>query len=453
MSNAFSGFGFPAEGTINYLFPTEMFLEGSDLTPLSEHMEELLAGLTSWEPVHKGTGMSEVQTVEIEGKDYQDVFQKANKLFLRNAWGDDLPIIPPTDEMVDWILTGTDYERDHVFGTVPPRGGVATTHSVAVCLAMAGGRPEYMPVFLAIVQACISKACAMQSWNSTTNSCVPCIIVNGPVAKQIRLGHNYGCLGPNATYPAGQVICRALRILQMTLGGGLPGTGDMAIFGGLSATNVVFAEDEDNVPEGWKLWSEERGHPRGTNVVTMTLVNSKINIYWLTGDRKANDQTLTSIGKIMGTPNITKFDKYSGDLKHDGTDEPYRPDSHTGLLLLPPAFVKLIIDNNDMTQEKLRERLWEESKLPYELVEAMGYMERAIKYSCIELPKPGDKIAYTPDARNLHMAFAGGESGLHGYWMTGMCQGKVVDAVVELPKNWDDLLLDAEIDLGPAPAN
>ena len=41
-----------------------------------------------------------------------------NLLFLRNQWGDGLPVVPATKERVDWILTGTDLPRDKVIGEI-----------------------------------------------------------------------------------------------------------------------------------------------------------------------------------------------------------------------------------------------------------------------------------------------------------------------------------------------
>jgi len=49
--------------------------------------------------------------VRVEGKDYEEAMAKANRLFLRNMWSDGLPVIPPTEEQVNWLLTGTDLAR------------------------------------------------------------------------------------------------------------------------------------------------------------------------------------------------------------------------------------------------------------------------------------------------------------------------------------------------------
>ena len=78
------------------------------------------------------------------------------------------------------------------------------------------------------------------------------VIVNGPIAAQIRLNAGFGLLGPDPQHPAGASIGRALRLLPQNVGGALPGTGTMAMFGGMRYTNAVFAEDEDGLPAGWE---------------------------------------------------------------------------------------------------------------------------------------------------------------------------------------------------------
>ena len=42
VNNAFAGFGFNAEASKGYVFPTEMFLQGSDLSPIEEHFTEFI---------------------------------------------------------------------------------------------------------------------------------------------------------------------------------------------------------------------------------------------------------------------------------------------------------------------------------------------------------------------------------------------------------------------------
>ena len=44
-----------------------------------------------------------------------------NLFFYRRGWTDGFPIIPPTEEKVAEMLTGTDLPRDHVIGELIPR--------------------------------------------------------------------------------------------------------------------------------------------------------------------------------------------------------------------------------------------------------------------------------------------------------------------------------------------
>ena len=193
-------FGFLAMGlgldAAQYEFPMEMFLTGSDLTPLEENIDKIIDGLTKWQPRTKGQVIHETARITVEGKDHFEVITKLNITFLKNKWGDGLPILPATEEHVRWLLTGTDLPRDTVVGKIPPVGRIATVESLAVSLAMTGGRPEYMPVLIAVMNAFLNPLLGAVSMQTTTCSVYPVVIVNGPVSKQIRLNSGYGCLGP-----------------------------------------------------------------------------------------------------------------------------------------------------------------------------------------------------------------------------------------------------------------
>ena len=95
--------------------------------------------------------------LSVEGATYEDALIKANNLLLTNLWGDGLPLWPATKERVDWILQGAALPRTHVLGKFPPRGGITTVETCAIALAMAGGRPEYLPVLVAAVEACLDR--------------------------------------------------------------------------------------------------------------------------------------------------------------------------------------------------------------------------------------------------------------------------------------------------------
>ena len=425
-----------------------MFLQGSDLTPLEEHFDDLVNGLITWEPSFTGTGVTESSMVSVEATDYQEAFEKINKLFIRNKWSDDLPIIPPTEEKVDWILTGTSRDPEEVItpkGGMPTRGGIATVRHIAIALAMAGGRPEYLPVTIACVKAITSADAEMQSWTTTTNSTIPAIVVNGPIAKQIRIPHGYGCLGPNPVWPAGQVIGRAIRIMQMTLGGAQPGSSTMAIFGGLRATNCVFAEDEEGLPDGWPTLAGERGFTSEQNVVTTTCICSYDNFFWHFGDAEANDRSLRLTASVMSCPNEVRY-VFHQRLAEDGID------LNTGLALLPKAFVQALAEKNGYTKEDVKQYLWEHSKLPKSKFIDLGWKSVMDQWDMFAEAGDDDLIPICPSGDQVRIAITGGAQGGHGYYMMGVPMGKTVSVEVEeLPEKWDDLLFQAEIDMG-APA-
>ena len=89
--------------------------------------------------------------VSVSGASLEEAQTKADNLYIARQWGDGLPVVPATASRVDWMLRGTALPRTHIIGKFPPRGGVTTVEQAAIALAMAGGRPEYLPVLLAAV--------------------------------------------------------------------------------------------------------------------------------------------------------------------------------------------------------------------------------------------------------------------------------------------------------------
>ncbi|MFM9972460.1 MAG: hypothetical protein ACKVQK_29100, partial [Burkholderiales bacterium] len=237
-------------------FAIESFLPDADLSPLKTRKQELYDALTRAEV--KVGKVATSKMLSVEAATYEDALTKANNLFISKLWGDGMPLWPATRERVDWMLRGTPLPREHVIGKFPPRGGIATVEACAIALAMTGGRPEYLPILIAAVDAFLDPALRSELAQATSGAPFPVVVVNGPIAKQIKLNSGFGCLGPDPQYPAGASIGRALRQMQQNLGGALPGTGTMAPWGNNRYNNIVFAEDEDGLPEGWLPHATER---------------------------------------------------------------------------------------------------------------------------------------------------------------------------------------------------
>src|SRR5258706_15595919 len=152
MKHAVSGLGLPPDAAI-VTFPMDVFLAGSDLTPLQANKRGIYDGLTRWQSEYAQDAADAAAMLRVEGANYEDALRKANHLLLMNRCGDGLPMWPPTGGATNWLLRGSALPRAHVISRCPARGGATTVETCAVALAMAGGRPEYLSVLVAAVEA------------------------------------------------------------------------------------------------------------------------------------------------------------------------------------------------------------------------------------------------------------------------------------------------------------
>jgi hypothetical protein len=180
---------------------------------------------------------------------------------------DGLPIVIPTEERVRAMLKGTSHKPDKVmtfqserpgrFGAAAkkgdmvrfqPRNWTATVEKVAICAVMAGCKPEYLPVVLAIAESGVGTGTTVfnNQW----------VCVSGPIAKEIGMNSGIGMIGPGN--PANSAIGRAYQIMAINLGGAIPGINRMSSIGSpLNRGGMAFAECADKLPPGWKGINEQ----------------------------------------------------------------------------------------------------------------------------------------------------------------------------------------------------
>lgn len=439
MKNAVSGLGLAPDAAM-VTFPIELFLPGSDIAPVEARRRELYDGLTRWRSDLAGETDGASAMVSVRGATFEDALGRANNLMLANQWGDGLPLWPATRERVEWILRGTPLPREQVLGTFPPRGGVATVEICAIALAMAGGRPEYLPVLVAAVDAFLDPDSGSEQLQAASGSAFPVVIVNGPLARQIRLNAGFGCLGPDPQRPAGASIGRALRLMQQNVGGARPGVGTMANYGGLRYTNVVFAEDEDNLPAGWPPHGTERHRfAPGSNSISLAFANGATNIRRRGAKKETPEedalQGMHRMADFMRVPNLAGLAGYE-----HGTP---------GILMIPGVVARTMVGLG-WTKRSMREFLWEHSKICAE------HLRRAGGYAWIEIdasPVTRDSAALDPwpitaSPDNLVLIVAGGGHPTNSYWLQGYSPG-VVGREIRVPEHFARLLAEAERDLGP----
>jgi hypothetical protein len=435
MKNAVSGLGLAPDAAM-VTFPIPMFLPGADLASLKERRREFYQGLTGWKSEF-AQAAGGAKMLSVEGSSHEDALVKANNLLLNRLWGDGLPLWPATKERVDWILRGAVLPRAHVLGKFPPRGGIITVELCAVALAMAGGRPEYLPVLIAAVEACL-EAEGFDQLQATSGAPFPAVVVNGPIAKQIRLNSGFGLLGPDPQHPAGASIGRALRLIQQNVGGALPGVGTMAIFGAMRYTNAVFAEDEDGLPQGWQTHAEQRhGYERGTNAVSVIFATGVTNIRRRGAKKETQEEDALNgmwrMADFMRAPNLAALAGWE-----KGTP---------GMMMLAPIVARRMAEVG-WTQDSIRDFLWKNSRIP------MEHLRRAGAPAWIEIdanPATRESINLDPwpicmKPENIVLVVAGGGHPTHSYWLQAHSPS-VNGRVIRLPETFDRLIAEAANDL------
>ena len=363
MKNAVSGLGLAPDAAM-VTFPIEMFLPGSDIAPVEARKREFYDGLTRWTSDLAGdAGPGEIPMVSVRGATFEDALVRANNLMIANLWGDGLPLWPATRERVEWILRGSTLPRAHVLGTFPPRGGVATVEICAIALAMAGGRPEYLPVLVAAVDAFLDPDSGSEQLQAASGSAFPVVIVNGPIgaADPAQLRLRLPRSGPAAPRRARASGARS-RSLQQNVGGARPGVGTMANYGGLRYTNVVFAEDEDEPARGLAAARDGAARLRaGRNSISLAFANGATNIRRRGAKKETPEedalQGMHRMADFMRAPNLAGLAGYE-----HGTP---------GILMIP-GVVAQTMAGLGWTKRSMREFLWEHSRIPAEHLRRAG---------------------------------------------------------------------------------
>jgi hypothetical protein len=432
VDNAFSSMGFSPEAA-KYAYPNEMFLQGSDLSPIDQNIDKVIEGLTRWEPEIKKKTLVASPKILVEGEDYEDAVHNMNSLFLRNLWGDGLPIIPPTKVRVNRILKGTDLSPNSVVGEgrILPRGGIASVEMLAVCLAMAGGRPEYLPVLIAAVEALIHPLMTHQYWTSTTGSPTPLVIVNGSVVKQIRLNTGYGCLGPSPEFPAGASIGRAIRFVLMNLGGAVPGKGTMSLYGDPSRyANIILGEDEDVLPLGWNPFNVEQGFSRGSNSLTVDTIglHGILCMVSATTEEEIMSELEEGARCISGTLN--------------------KPSRKTPCYVLIGQTAVQKLHKLGWSKKRVKTFLWDHARISAPLSRDL----RRLVISMSRGEEPQFPLPISDSPEDIKIVVCGGAQSGHSYWFeAGILRESPISTGIKLPANWNQLLEEAERELGSLP--
>ncbi|MFZ0978250.1 MAG: UGSC family (seleno)protein [Candidatus Acidiferrales bacterium] len=238
------------------------YVEGNDPVSGKPMMPEIIDALTR--PLSAEESKTGTISPSVGPSTYSDTADNLQEYYLNNGMTDYLPIVLPTQARVEAMLKGTSHSPDEKCGQMaggayPP--WTYTVRQVAVNAVMAGCRPEYLPVVLAIASS------GTPSLMSSTNSFAYAAVINGPIRDKLNMNYSIGALGPFAQPNA--AIGRAWTLLSRNLANaGIPGDTYMGSQGNnLNYNNLIMAENEAASP--WAPFHVQKGFRAEENVVSM----------------------------------------------------------------------------------------------------------------------------------------------------------------------------------------
>lgn len=230
-------------------------IEAEVRTILDDVITALTRPLTAEErSPKKGEGKSPSRII------FKGNLEEVNRFFYRRGWGDGLPMMPPTEEAVAEMLTGTDLPADYEVAKIIPRLGKATVKTIAVNAVMAGALPIHLPLIIAGVKALVEPMTRFDTFQDSQGSWAPFWIINGPVRHDVHINCGVGALSPGDI--ANAAIGRALGLIVKNIGGVRKGIEDMGALGNPCKYTMVLGEDEEESP--WEPLHIERGFQKRT---------------------------------------------------------------------------------------------------------------------------------------------------------------------------------------------
>lgn len=368
------------------------YVEGKDPITGKQVIREIVDALTNpLSDEERKTGFLEVKTgPRLIGPETPDNLQR---LFLASGWTDYLPIILPTEQKVSDMLKGTSHSPDEIIGKMA--GGAFepwefTVEKVAVNAVMAGAKPDYLPVILAIAASGVS------SLYSSPDSLVRAAVVNGPVREEIGMNFEVGAMGPFSQ--ANATIGRVWTLLSKNLGNaGVLGETYIGSQGNsLNYNNIVIAENEGRSP--WAPLSVQKGFKAGESVVSMF---TGLGIHAGQGAKRAG-ATAKPAFDIQISSILDTFAGYFG-----------------ALIVCDPLMAKGLKEQGYDTKEKLSAWLQQNTQITLEDYKDESYVSlydlpRAEKgdepyASWFRLPK-GSRIPRFANSKDIDIVVTGGET-------------------------------------------
>ena len=363
------------------------YIEGTDPISKRPFMQEVVEGL-----------MRPLEGADLTGETFErttprllepDTEENLRQLFEENRWTDYMPIVLPTESRVEAMLKATSHAPDKVVGRM--RAGnfreawEYTVEKVAVNAVMAGARPEYFPVILALA------ASNQTSRQGSTTSQTTLSVVNGPIRDEIGMNYGIGAMGPYNH--ANVAIGRSYSLVsQNGQGGSVPGETYMGTLGNPFAYSLVFAENEAASP--WQPLHVGKGMKAQESAATVFV-----------GNRYMHE----GFG-----PRETWVEKFTRSLQASA----YLPPC----LVMDPIVAKLFADKGIKTKQQLIDWVYEHATLPAREYWDDQWVQTLIRPHGVAgvepwasmLKAPPDEFVHMYEPDDINVVVTGG--GTQGAW-------------------------------------
>ncbi|OGN98136.1 MAG: hypothetical protein A2Y89_07140 [Chloroflexi bacterium RBG_13_51_18] len=244
----------------------DRFIVGNDPDTGKPVIEEIMDILTK--PVKGTKSASGAPTAEKAAPAQlflkPDTEDNLQALFYEKGWTDGSPIILPTEERVKKMLAGTCAAPDDIvvesfkFDTMETFKH--TVSNIAVIAVMAGAKPEYFPVILAIAST------RQPALMGSTTAFGTMVLVNGPIRNEIGMNSGIGAFSP--INKANSVIGRAWSLMSLCQGQAIPNKTFWSSQGNnYTYNNMCTAENEEK--SVWVPFHVTRGHKADESIVSI----------------------------------------------------------------------------------------------------------------------------------------------------------------------------------------
>jgi hypothetical protein len=199
-----------------------------------------------------------------------DEAQRAIEYCYDQGWSDGLPLVPVSKPLLDRFLATTDKEPDEIIGSLEQVGRDVDVRTAAINAAMAGCKPEYLPVVLAAFDALMRERAARGGGFQSTSGPAPLIVVNGPIRQELGFNTAGGAFGPG--FRPNMTIPRAIGLIVRNAFGIHPHVLEQATQGVPGRWSICVAENEEESP--WEPFAENGGVGGGVSAVSATLTRT-----------------------------------------------------------------------------------------------------------------------------------------------------------------------------------